>query len=112
MKKISYIIFLISICFLILLYLIPTCFPKASTKYSKNFNIDVFNKIEIGDKRRTVDSLLGEPLYISTENIYADSIKLNYWYSKPKTLFMEYNKVIIQFHNDKVINKVEVLDGD
>ncbi|MCD1118184.1 hypothetical protein LO744_15105 [Chryseobacterium sp. C-17] len=59
-----------------------------------------------------MDNLLGKPFYVSTENINRDSLKTNYWYSENRTSIMEYDKIIIQFYDDKVVNKVRVLDGD
>lgn len=86
--------------------------PKVSTTYSKSFSYLNFDKIRIGEKRSTVDSLLGIPLHISEDNVNKDSIKINYWYTKENSLLMEYDKIIIQFYNGEVVKKIRVLDGD
>ena len=112
MKKIVvYIICIVMMCYF-LLYLTPIIFPGISTKYAENFDIEIFNKIKIGDDRHSVDNLLGKPIYISTDNINEDSIKINYWYSEDAMSLMEYDKIVIQFYHNKVINKIRVLDGD
>ncbi len=98
--------------FLLFCYGIPHLIPSIGTKYSEKFDMKTFNEIKIGDDRHRVDNLLGKPIYISKDNINKDSIKINYWYSEDALLLMEYDKIVIQFYNNKVVNKVRVLDGD
>lgn len=94
------------------LYFAPKVFPSVGTKYSENFNINTFKNIKIGDEKEKVDILLGQPIYKSIDNVNPDSIKINYWYSESSSGLLMYEKIIIQFYNDKVINKIKVLDGD
>lgn len=112
-KNILSVILFIVITFIGLsfLYLIPFILPELSTKYSEKFDLYIFEKITMGENRHEVDMLLGKPLYISRDNVNKDSIKINYWYSQSKTLLMEYDKVVIQFYDDRVIKKTRVLDG-
>lgn len=94
------------------LYFAPKVFPSVGTKYSENFNINTFKNIKIGDEKKKVDILLGQPIYKTIDNVNPDSLKTTYWYSESSSGLLMYEKIIIQFYNDKVINKIRVLDGD
>lgn len=87
-------------------------FPQTFTTYSENFNNENFEKVLIGEDRMKVNILLGKPIYQSDDNVNKDSIKLNYWYSKNSCSGLGYDKVVIQFYENKVVNKIRVIDGD
>lgn len=100
-------------CFIFLgINVIPEVFPQPFTTYSKSFNNENFEKILIGDDRKKVNILLGKPLYYSEDNVNRDSIKLNYWYTVNSYKLLGYDKVIIQFYENKVVNKIRVTSGD
>ena len=87
-------------------------FSNIFTTYSEKFNNENFESISIGDDRNKVDILLGKPIYLSKDNVNQDSTKLNYWYSKNLFFGLSYNKVVVQFYEDKVVNKIRVVDSD
>lgn len=92
--------------------MIPEVFPQPFTTYSENFNDENFEKIRIGDNRNRVDHLFGKPLHQSEDNVNRDSIKLNYWYSKDSFLGLSYDKIVIQFYDNKIVNKIRVVGSD
>jgi len=115
MKKIKTLLNTALICigiFYFSLYILPIFLPSIGTKYSERFDMDIFESIPIGEERIVVDSLLGKPIYESIDNVNRDSIKTNYWYSKSTSGLLMYEKIIIQFYEDKVVNKIRALDGD
>lgn len=94
------------------LYFISKLCPSIGTKYSDDFDMNIYEEINIGKNKEEVDLLLGEPIYKSIDNVNSDSLKITYWYSKNSSSFLEYEKIVIQFYDNKVINKIRVLDGD
>lgn len=94
------------------LYFAPKVFPSVGTIYSENFNINTFENIKIGDEKEKVNILLGQPIYKTIDNVNPDSLKTTYWYSESSSGLFMYEKILIQFYEDKVINKVKIFDGD
>ncbi len=114
-KKQNWLIGLVVVLFLgffIFPVLGPYLYPPLGTEYSEKFDKDIFDKIATGEKKSIVDSLLGKPLREHIDNSNEDSIKINYWYSNKTSSFLEYEKIIIQFYDNKVYYKICVLDGD
>lgn len=113
MKKIRLVFTLIGLGLIYsLFYFIPKLYPSIGTKYSNDFNMTIYEKINIGEEREKVDLLLGQPIYKSIDNVNPDSLKVNYWYTESSSVLLMYEKIIIQFYDDKVINKIRILDGD
>ena len=101
---------------LVILYITPLIgpflYPPLGTEYSEGFEKNIYNKIKIGDTKNKVDSLLGDPLLITEFVVEKDSVHLINWYSKNTTSFLLYQKIMIEFYNNKVVNKICFLDGD
>lgn len=87
-------------------------FPTYFTIYSEDFNEESFNKTTIGEHRKVIDSLLGKPIRESIYNHYPDSIMDIYWYTKSKPIGLSYDKIYILFYDDRVVEKIRIVDGD
>ena len=114
-RKLNWVIGLIIVLFsffYILPVLGPYLHPPLVTKYSEGFDKDTYNKIAIGVKRSVVDSLLGEPLMEWEDNSDEDSIKLSYQYSKNTFSILPYERIMILFYNNEVVNKICAVVGD
>jgi hypothetical protein len=105
--------FILIFTFLYMLYNYgPRTFPSFFTVYSEDFNKESFEKITIGEDKKVVDSLLGQPLRESISNTKPDSIKDVYWYTKGRYYGYSYEKIFILFYEDKVSNIIRVVDMD
>lgn len=114
MKKKSFILIISSLIVLALFALnyLPKFYPQIGTEYSKDFDKEIFNNISLGETKKVIDSLLGPPIYKSIDNTNIDSIKQTYWYTNSTSGLFIYEKYVLQFYENKVVNKISVLDID
>ena len=86
--------------------------PSYFTVYSQDFKKDSYKGIRTGTSKTVVESLLGKPLRESINNVNPDSIKDVYWYTKGKYYGFAYDKIYILFYDNKVTEKIRIIDMD